>query len=84
MRRPTSRSSSRRWARAADAAPRYEFGDKTKDSEAFTAAAVKLEDLAVATYNGQAVNLTPAIVEGGRAIVSVEGQARRLDPQHRR
>ena len=73
-RRPTSRSSSRRWGAAAEPAPRHEFGDRTKDAEAFTAAAVKLEDLAVATYNGQAVNLTPASLKAAARIVSVEGR----------
>ena len=51
---------------------------------AFTAAAVKLEDLAVATYNGQAVNLTPGVVEGGRPDRVRGSPARRVDPQHRR
>ena len=60
--------------RAADPVPRHEFGDRTKDAEAFTAAAVKLEDLAVATYNGQAVNLTPASLKAAARIVSVEGR----------
>ena len=41
---------------------------------AFTAAAVKLEDLAVATYNGQAVNLTPASLKAAARIVSVEAR----------
>ena len=59
---------------AAEPAPRHEFGDRTKDAEAFTAAAVKLEDLAVATYNGQAVNLTPAALKAAARIVSVEGR----------
>lgn len=59
---------------AAEPAPGYEFGDKTKDAEAFTAAAVTLEDLAVATYNGQAVNLTPASLKAAARIVSVEGR----------
>lgn len=59
---------------AAEPAPRHEFGDKTKDAEAFTAAAVKLEDLAVATYNGQAVNLTPGSLKAAARIVSVEGR----------
>ena len=55
-------------------APRHDFGDKTKDANAFTAAAVKLEDLAVATYNGQAVNLTPAALKAAARIVSVEAR----------
>jgi hypothetical protein len=59
---------------AAQAAPRHDFGDRTKDAEAFTAAAVRLEDLAVATYNGQAVNLTPASLKAAARIVSVEGR----------
>jgi rubrerythrin len=59
---------------AAEPAPRHEFGEKTKDAEAFTAAAVTLEDLAVATYNGQAVNLTPASLKAAARIVSVEGR----------
>jgi hypothetical protein len=59
---------------AAEPAPSHEFGDRTKDPEAFTAAALKLEDLAVATYNGQAVNLTPAALKAAARIVSVEGR----------
>jgi rubrerythrin len=59
---------------AAEPAPRHDFGDKTKDAEAFTAAAVALEDLVVATYNGQAVNLTPASLKAAARIVSVEGR----------
>jgi rubrerythrin len=59
---------------AADPAPRHDFGDRTKNAEAFTAAAVKLEDLAVATYNGQAVNLTPASLKAAARIVSVEAR----------
>jgi rubrerythrin len=59
---------------AAEPAPRHEFGEKTKDAEAFTAAAVTLEDLAVATYNGQAENLTPASLKAAARIVSVEGR----------
>ena len=59
---------------AAEPTPRHEFGDRTKDAEAFTAAAVELEDLAVATYNGQAVNLTPATLKAAARIVSVEAR----------
>ena len=59
---------------AAEPAPRHEFGEKTKDAESFTAAAMTLEDLAVATYNGQAVNLTPASLKAAARIVSVEGR----------
>ena len=59
---------------AADPAPTHAFGDRTQDADAFTAAAVKLEDLAVATYNGQAVNLTPGSLKAAARIVSVEGR----------
>jgi rubrerythrin len=59
---------------AAEPAPRHEFGEKTKDAEAFMAAAVTLEDLAVATYNGQAVNLTSASLKAAARIVSVEAR----------
>jgi rubrerythrin len=59
---------------SADPEPRHDFGDSTKDAEGFTAAAMTLEDLAVATYNGQALNLTiPALKAAGR-IVSVEAR----------
>ena len=59
---------------AADPAPSHEFGEKTKDAESFTGSAVTLEDLTVATYNGQAVNLTPAALKAAARIVSVEGR----------
>jgi hypothetical protein len=59
---------------AADPAPSHEFGEKTKDADAFTAAAMTLEDLVVASYNGQAVNLTPASLKAAARIVSVEGR----------
>jgi rubrerythrin len=59
---------------AADPAPSHEFGDKTKGADTFTAAAVLLEDLTVATYNGQAVNLTPASLKAAARIVSVEAR----------
>jgi rubrerythrin len=59
---------------AAESAAPHDFGDKTKDADSFTAAAITLEDLAVATYNGQAVNLTPASLKAAARIVSVEGR----------
>jgi rubrerythrin len=59
---------------AAEPAPRFEFGGKTRDAEAFTAAAIILEDLVVSTYNGQAVNLTPAALKAAARIVSVEAR----------
>jgi hypothetical protein len=59
---------------AAEPAPSHEFGGKTRDAEAFTAAAIVLEDLVVSTYNGQAVNLTPAALKAAARIVSVEAR----------
>jgi hypothetical protein len=59
---------------AADPAPRHDFGDKTGDANAFAAAAVTLEDLAVATYDGQGANLTTAALQAAARIVSVEAR----------
>lgn len=59
---------------ATDPAPRHDFGDKTGDASAFAAAAVTLEDLAVATYNGQGANLTTAALQAAARIVSVEAR----------
>jgi hypothetical protein len=54
--------------------PKLEFGDATREPEAFTAAAVALQDLAVAAYNGQAANLTTGALEAAAKIVSVEAR----------
>jgi hypothetical protein len=54
--------------------PTFEFGDATREPAAFTAAAVSLEDLAVAAYNGQAANLTTGALEAAAKIVSVEAR----------
>jgi rubrerythrin len=59
---------------AAGPAPQPDFGDRLADADAFTAAAVSLEDLAVATYNGQAVNLTTASLKAAARVVSVEAR----------
>ena len=59
---------------AAGPPPRPDFGDHLADVDAFTAAAVRLEDLAVATYNGQAVNLTTASLKAAARVVSVEAR----------
>ena len=73
-RRPTSRSSSRRWAPRPSRRRATSSATRRRMPKAFTAAAVKLEDLAVATYNGQAVNLTPASLKAAARIVSVEAR----------
>ena len=54
--------------------PSFDFGRATKDPGAFTQAAIRLEDLAVAGYNGQATNLTPATLGAAATIVSVEAR----------
>jgi rubrerythrin len=59
---------------AAEPAPEADFGDKLADADAFTTAATSLEDLAVATYNGQAVNLTTAALTAAARVVSVEAR----------
>jgi rubrerythrin len=54
--------------------PRFAFGAKVRSPEQFTRAAIKLEDIAVAGYNGQATNLTPATLAAAATIVSVEAR----------
>ncbi len=54
--------------------PEFDFGDAVSDQDAFTAAAARLEDLAVAAYNGQATNVSPAVLKAASTIVSVEAR----------
>jgi Ferritin-like domain len=54
--------------------PTFDFGDATREPEAFTTAAVALQDLAVSAYNGQAANLTTGALETAAKIVSVEAR----------
>ena len=54
--------------------PTFDFGKATREPAAFTAAAVSLQDLAVAAYNGQAANLTTGALEAAAKIVSVEAR----------
>lgn len=56
------------------ARPRFEFGSKTTSPEAFRQTAIKLEDIAVAGYNGQATNLTKGTLAAAAEIVSVEAR----------
>jgi hypothetical protein len=60
----------------ADAAdePELDFGDATSSPEAFFRAAVGLEDLGVAAYNGQAANLTPRALATTAGIASVDAR----------
>jgi rubrerythrin len=54
--------------------PRFHFGPNVKSESAFRQSAIKLEDAAVASYNGQATNLTPATLAAAATIVSVEAR----------
>jgi rubrerythrin len=59
---------------AAEQEQSYDFGDATRHADAFAQAAVTIEDLAVSTYNGQAVNLTAPTLKAAARIVSVEAR----------
>jgi rubrerythrin len=54
--------------------PSFDFGAKTKSRDAFVNAAIALEDVAVAAYNGQATNLTKGTLAAAAEIVSVEAR----------
>ena len=54
--------------------PEFDFGDRTKKQGDFLAAAVLLENIGVAAYNGQAANLTKKTLAAAAEIVSVEGR----------
>jgi rubrerythrin len=59
---------------AAEDEPEYDFGDATSDPDAFAERSARLEDLAVAAYNGQAANVTPEAFAAAARIVSVEAR----------
>jgi rubrerythrin len=59
---------------AAPKEPRHRFGRSTRDSQAFVSAAIALEEAAVATYDGQATNLTPKTLAAAAKIASVEAR----------
>jgi hypothetical protein len=54
--------------------PKFDFGNTTRDEQAFLDAAVTLENTGVAAYNGQAANLTKPALAAAAEIVSVEGR----------
>jgi hypothetical protein len=58
----------------AEAEPRFDFGDKTADAQAFSTAAGELEDLSVGAYNGQGTNVSPDTLAAAAKIVSVEAR----------
>jgi hypothetical protein len=58
----------------AGAKPSFDFGQNVKSASAFSEAAIQLEDTAVASYNGQATNLTKGTLAVAAEIVSVEAR----------
>lgn len=58
----------------ADPEPEYDLAAVTADADAFATASAKLEDIAVAAYNGQATNVTPGAFLAAARIVSVEAR----------
>jgi rubrerythrin len=54
--------------------PKLDFGESTSDPARFTAAAINLEETAIAAYNGQAANLTKPTLAQAAKIVSVEAR----------
>jgi len=59
---------------AARKEPKLDFGDDTADTEKYSLAAFKLEDLGVAAYTAQAPNLTKPSLRAAARIVSVESR----------
>jgi rubrerythrin len=54
--------------------PEFDFGDATGNPDEFIAAAVELEEIAVAAFNGQVANLTEPRLMTAMQIVSVEAR----------
>lgn len=54
--------------------PDFDFGSATRDPDRFADTAARLEDLAVAGYNGQATNISRPVLEAAAKIVSVEAR----------
>lgn len=59
---------------AAGPEPTFRFGASVNSADAFVRAAIDLEDVAVAGYNGQAPNLTKQTLAAAAEIVSVEAR----------
>jgi rubrerythrin len=59
---------------AAGPRPSFDFGSAVGGPDEFTQAAIKLEDIAIGGYNGQATNLTPGTLAAAAKIVSVEAR----------
>jgi rubrerythrin len=54
--------------------PTFDFGSAVRDPDEFKQTAIKLEDIAIAGYNGQATNLTAGTLAAAAKIVSVEAR----------
>jgi hypothetical protein len=54
--------------------PSFDFQSSLADPDAFAASAARLEDLAVAAYNGQGANLSREMLARASTIVSVEAR----------
>jgi hypothetical protein len=54
--------------------PRFDFAKSMTSQAAFLQTAIRLEDIAVAAYNGQATNLTEPTLAAAATIVSVEAR----------
>ena len=54
--------------------PAFDFAEHLTDARAFTSAAARLEDTAVAAYNGQAGNVSVEVFTVAARIVSVEAR----------
>jgi ferritin-like protein len=65
-----------RGALGAKAGPRpmFDFGSAVRGPDEFRQAAIRLEDIAIAGYNGQATNLTAGTLAAAAKIVSVEAR----------
>jgi hypothetical protein len=59
---------------AAGPRPSFDFGSAVSGPDEFTQAAIKLEDIAIGGYNGQATNLTSGTLAAAAKIVSVEAR----------
>jgi Ferritin-like domain len=59
---------------SASESPEFDFGDTTSDPEKFLPTAVRLEEIALAAFNGQVPNLTPKRLLLAMKIASVEGR----------
>lgn len=58
----------------AEAAQTFDFGDATRDADAFAKAAQEIEDLVTGAYNAGALGLTNATLKAAAKIASVEAR----------